>query len=226
MTIPWNHANILADLVVQQLSPTCHQMKVCGSIRRRASGVKDIDIVCLPIVERIVLTRDLWENPVDYHEYNLLLKCVNNAERMTELGLKKIGGDRKKITIRHVIRQVNVELYLVERVSQFGMAVLVRTGPPEISKRIMRLALDRHWHITDYELHTHEKGGRPGKRTACKRGGTCTAIANTPTEQLAFVALGLDYPHPLARAPHIIEKLITEATERRAAGGVGVGGGW
>lgn len=216
MTIPWFQANDLADRIVQKLSPTCHQIMVCGSIRRHDTNVKDIDIVCLPIIDRVVLQRDLWEKPVTYQDNNLLLNLVNDTDKMWELGLTKVNGDKKKITIRFVVgNDVNIELYLVERINQFGFAVLVRTGPGNISKRIMQLALDRHWHIHQYELHQHEKGGRPGRRTVCPRGGGCTVLATTPTEQDAFNALGLAYPVPEARVPHIIEKLIDEAHERR-----------
>jgi len=221
MTIPWNQAETLANRIIQKLSPTCEKMKVCGSIRRHAATVKDIDIVCLPINDRIVLQRDLWNHPTKYQDNNLLLNRVNDHKHMRGLELIKINGKEKRITIQHMEHDVNIELYLVDRLNQFGMAVLVRTGPHQISKRVMSYALERHWHITDYELHTHEKGGKPGRRTKCTRGDTCTAIAHTPTEQLAFSALGLDYPHPAGRVPYMLEELIIDAHERRF---VGVGG--
>lgn len=214
MTIPWNQAELLSNQVVKKLSTVCEQIMVCGSVRRRETKVKDIDIVCLPIIDRIVLQRDLWGYPVKYQANNLLLQRTNDPVKMRSLKLLKINGASKKVTIQHVEHDVNIELYLVERLNQFGLAVLVRTGPPKISKRIMQYALERHMHITQYELHQHEKGGRPGKRTECKRGGKCTVLASTPTEQSAFLALGLDYPAPEARVPHIIERLIKESTER------------
>ena len=216
MTIPWFQANDLAERIIKKLSPACQEIMICGSIRRHDTNVKDIDIVCLPIIDRIVLQRDLWKNPTKYQDNNLLLDRLNDNDKMWELGIAKINGDKKKITIRFVEGDdINIELYLVERLNQFGLAVLVRTGPALISKRIMQYALDRHWHITGYELHMHEKGGRPGRRTVCTRGGDCTVLASTPNEQAAFFSLGLAYPAPEARVPHIIERLITEEQERR-----------
>lgn len=217
MTIPWNQADMLANQIIRKLERSCEQIIVCGSVRRRDSKVKDIDIVCLPIIKRTVIQRDLWENPITYQDNNLLLDRINDAKRMKQLKLLKVNGASKKITIQHVDHDVNIELYLVERANQYGFAVLVRTGPHLISKRVMRYALDRHWHITQYELHQHEKGGRPGRRTVCNRGGSCTVVASTPNEQAAFSALGLDYPAPEARVPHILERLITEGEERRHA---------
>ena len=228
MTIPYSQANKLANQVVAKIAPYCEQVKVCGSIRRHATDVKDIDIVCLPRITREVLTMNLFNEPVDYQTNNHLLKLIRDNKRMDEIVLVLVAGMNKKLSIRLVDEDINIELYLVERVSQFGLAVLVRTGPAAATKRIMQYALERHWHITDYELHTHEKGGRPGRRTACTRGGDCTTIADTTTEQLAFAALGLDYPHPAARVPHIIEKLISQAGEHRlvsVGGGAGLGDG-
>lgn len=231
MTIPYSQANKLANQVVAKIAPYCDQVVVCGSIRRHATDVKDIDIVCLPKIIRKVLTMDLWGNTIDYQVNNKLLNLIRDTKRMDELGLVLVGGKDKKISIRPAAagKDINIELYLVERLAQFGLAVFVRTGPAEVTKRIMQYALERHWHITDYILHTHEKGGRPGRRTKCKDGSGCIAIANTSTEVLAFNALGLDYPHPAARVPHIIEKLISQAAEHRlvsvGAGAVGGGGG-
>ncbi|MBW7992830.1 MAG: hypothetical protein FVQ84_22810 [Planctomycetes bacterium] len=222
MTIPYSQADKLASQVGDKIAPYCDQVKVCGSIRRHATDVKDIDIVCFPVITKDVLTMNLFSEPVDYQVNNKLLNLVHDGKHMDRLGLELVSGKDKKISIRLYGEDINIELYLVERVSQFGLAVLVRTGPAAATKRIMQYALERHWHITDYELHTHEKGGRPGRRTKCKRGSTCTAIADTSTELKAFNALGLDYPHPAARVPHLIEKLISQTAEHRL---VSVGGG-
>ncbi len=225
MTIPFAQAERLANKVIDKIRGKCQKYMVCGSIRRHARDVKDIDIVCLPRITKEVLTMNLFSEPIDYQVKNHLLKFLRDGKRMNNLGMELISGKDKKISIRMMGEDVAIELYLVERISQFGLAVLVRTGPAVVTKRIMQYALEKHWHITDYELHTHEKGGKSGRRTKCKRGGECTAIADTTTEEQAFNALGLDYPHPAARTlPHIV-KLIGQATERRLAGVGGGGGG-
>ena len=218
MTITWNQADKLANIIYRKIEKKCEQVVICGSIRRHASKVKDIDMVVLPIIERNVIQYDLWKNPVRHEERNLLLEFLDDRVAMDKLGLERINSGDKKVLIKMVKGTVVTELWLVDRANQLGFATLVRTGPPAVSKRIMRHALDLHWHITGYELHTHEKGGRPGRRTACTRGGDCLTVVDTDTELKAFAALGLAYPHPGARDLISIEALISDATDRRLSG--------
>lgn len=136
MSMPRRDALNHAVSILDRLEPHCERIEVAGSIRRQAETVKDIEIVCVP---RLVVSRaDLFGNPVDYtnplEDYLDDLRAEGVvADRLDKNG-RPAWGDRYK---RMLWNGIAVDLFTVLPPSQWGMQLLIRTGPHDFSRLMM-----------------------------------------------------------------------------------------
>jgi len=112
-------AQKIADAVVKRLSPYCQRIEVAGSIRRKASNPKDIDLVLIP--------KDLW----------------NLHGELTKLGQLKMSG--KKI-MRVMVGSTQVDIYVADEAT-WATLLLIRTGSKENNIRLCSWAKDIGWHL-------------------------------------------------------------------------------
>ena len=110
-------AEKLADQIVQQIRPHCERVEVAGSIRRKKSEVRDIDIVLIPkplLLHRIIATL----------QRSMDAKALKHGERVAQL----------------TIRGVNVDLYSATE-QTWGALLLIRTGSAEHNIKLSKRAL-------------------------------------------------------------------------------------
>jgi len=157
------------------------RIKVAGSIRRRRRDVGDIEIVCVP---RIHKGKDLFQGPGQ--EYDFLDDRVKALMNLGVLKKRNGYGPENKYLV-HVRSGIPVDVFSANE-RNWGMTLLVRTGPAEFSAAVMtRLKqLGHQGHVTrGITLHAYDP--RKRKELAC------------PDEMTVFQVLDLGYIEPRFR---------------------------
>lgn len=185
MPFPLSLARSIADGLVLTLAPACDQIKIAGSIRRRKTQVKDIEIVCQPKYTEEAL--DLFGTP---QRINLLDQRLADLVAAGSMRPGDKNGERYRtffITTLH--DQIKVDLFIVLPPAQWGVILTLRTGPADYSK----------WLVT-----SQAQGGALPNHLRINEGRLITEIGkviDTPTEADFFNAIGHPYLNPTDRAP-------------------------
>lgn len=141
----------IAEYIMQRVAPACEEIVLAGSLRRRKQeGVHDIEFVLKPKAGRPA--PKFGQKVVHSSHLDKLL-----YEMQDEGIMKRVkGGDRFKQyeldTARQGVQTLNpfcVEFYIVIPPSQWGVAMLIRTGPQSNQNNFSQ------WCVTNME-----KGGR------------------------------------------------------------------
>lgn len=106
----------IAKRLYQEFSPHCHRICVVGSIRRGASEVSDIDLICIPKTFNWGLLKDGLAEAVD--KYEKISGTMN--------------GDAKHVR-RETPEGVGFDLWLINE-NNWGLVVNTRTGPLAYSR--------------------------------------------------------------------------------------------
>ena len=184
-------AREIALELIGLLKPACERIQLAGSIRRRRELVGDIELLAVP---RTIEQRDLLgevTGAVDalHVRCDELLALGVLAKRRSDKGLTHYGPASKRL----VYRGVPVDLFVCEA-GNFGMHLLVRTGPAKWSNRL----------VTPLGRRTHD--GLPGLLPPglTVAGGVWLhregERLETPEESDAFEALELPWIEPHLRA--------------------------
>ena len=115
------------DELLELLRPACSRIVVAGSIRRRKPDVGDIELLCIP-VEGVLLG-----TPLDAALGRLisdgLLALRPNVKGSTTYGpMNKL--------LRHLPSGIPVDIFTADS-RNWGMALVVRTGPAEFNIKMM-----------------------------------------------------------------------------------------
>ena len=114
-------AQKLAQEIVDKILPYCERVEVAGSIRRKKSEVRDIDLVLIP-------------KPLLWHRIIATLQRTMNAKVL------KRGNSIAQLTIQGV----NVDLYSATE-QTWGALLLIRTGSMahniKLSKRALSMGM-------------------------------------------------------------------------------------
>ena len=184
--IPLRAAQRFADELIAMLRPYCLRVEVAGSIRRGKARVKDIELLCEPIVD--VLAVDLWGTPVAervrLYEFLEAQRRVGVLEPRLDRNGRPAIGERYQ---RLVYRGVALDLFICRPPAQFGLLYVIRTGPGEFSHRLVTQRrfgglLPDGWHVRDGALHDAHGN-----------------VVETPDEWDVFRVLGLDWIPPHER---------------------------
>ena len=186
--IPLAQAERLAAELMELLRPACDRIELAGSIRRRKADVGDIEILAAP---RTVQTVDMWGIPIPGLHSNaledlcgcLLARGVLVARETNGRGA---WGERYK---RVAFGDAKVDLFAVLHPAQWGVLLLIRTGPADFSRRFVT---------------PRRQGGMMPEWAVVKDGaiwqrGTGEMI-ETPEEEDVFRVLGLDWIPPESRS--------------------------
>lgn len=172
-------AKEIASQWVELLSPSCRRIEIAGSIRRGKQDVKDIDIVCVPRFQ---------EEPGMFDEYpmsiNLLDRTLGKLFWDQAYSAATKDGPRHK-TLR-LPEFINLELWIVLPPAQWGVQLMIRTGPSEFST----------WMVTQ-----RNKGGALPSYLKVDQGAVWhrSKLVETPDEADLFKLANLDYIEPAKR---------------------------
>jgi DNA polymerase/3'-5' exonuclease PolX len=184
----------IAENIVKLLKPHCEKIDIAGSIRRKKSEVKDIEIVCLP---KLVALKDMFGYDEGIIRTPLFAKIVEN-----ELGkVIKGNSDGKMMVID--LGMIKLDLFMPDAADYYRQ-LSIRTGSAEFSHNVIAKGwMKKGWCGTD-------KGLR--KITDCKETKTpdgkskWKCIAENPelppvwqSENEFFEWLGIKYVEPEER---------------------------
>lgn len=110
--MPLSRADAIAERFMRFLEPYCERMNIAGSVRRRCSEVGDIEIV--------VIAKD---------EFSLGVAFPFGYPGLT------INGSRLKRFI-YPEKQLQIELYIVANVADWGRILAIRTGSSAFSHNL------------------------------------------------------------------------------------------
>ena len=114
-------AKKLAEQIIEQIRPHCERVEVAGSIRRKKSEVRDIDLVLIP-------KPLLWHRIIATLQRSMNAKVLKRGDRIAQL----------------TIKGVNVDLYSATE-QTWGALLLIRTGSMahniKLSKRALSMGL-------------------------------------------------------------------------------------
>jgi DNA polymerase/3'-5' exonuclease PolX len=135
--MPLDEARKIAEYYRDELAPYCERIEIAGSIRRNKPEVGDIEMVAIPKYKAISETNLFGESG----KYNALETVIQEAYR-NGMCLTKNGPRYKQIVVKRDINQegylvetIHIDLFIVLPPSQWGVQLLIRTGPAEFSKQ-------------------------------------------------------------------------------------------
>lgn len=179
--IPLERAQWIAGQLVGLVEDACTRLEIVGSIRRERSVVHDIELCCEPRF-RSIPSDDLFADTIV--EENML-----EARTWALLQDGMFIPDRWGMRLKRFLYQgVSCELFIMLPPSQWGMGMLIRTGPAEYSKAL----------VTPYEQRG--KWLPPGHRVHdLGLYGPGNVLIPTPEETDVYAALGIPYRKPQDR---------------------------
>ena len=169
--LPLSDALFVAERLVDRLSIYCQRIEIAGSVRRKKSGVGDIELVAIPRFET-----DLFGASSDIHLLDVFdWECVGR--------IVKGGHKYKQIELEE---GVNLDLFIVTPPAQWGVQFMIRTGSAEFSHRLVT---------------PRKHGGLMPSNYRVKDGAiwSNSHIIATPEEQDVFDLIGIPFIDPVAR---------------------------
>lgn len=178
-------ADQLANLVVSNLDQFCERIEIVGSVRRRKSLVKDIEVLCIP---RFTERRDLFgiasEKTDELTEH--LTRCIND-DSCTSVWQKRVGANGTT-AFGSFNKYMLFDGYPVDvfstTIDLWGWSQFVRTGPKDWNMRAMA------------RLRSCNRFGEIGRGIYDQKTARYLAL---PDERSVFAALEADFVIPEKR---------------------------
>jgi len=166
-------AFFIADELLRTLRPSCERIEIAGSIRRAKKEVKDIELIAIPLFMPDLFGETLLDHSLDVFDW-------------ASVGDLKAGGHKMKKVALHA--GINLDLFIVTPPAQWGVQMVIRTGPAEFSqwmvtKKSIGGALPDHCFVKDGAVWD----GRDGSKF------------NLPEEKDFFRLCGLNWLEPALR---------------------------
>lgn len=118
-------ALLIAETIRDRLACACERIEIAGSVRRQRTECHDLDLVCIP---KVIPQSDLFGN--QQGEISLLDDAVKGLGEF-----RKDGPRHKQIYLS--ADEINLELWIVRPPAQWGVIMMIRTGPADWSKWIV-----------------------------------------------------------------------------------------
>ena len=131
-------AEAVGEDLVGLLTPHCERVEIAGSIRRQRPQVKDIELLCVSKVT--TSSRDMFDQGATlYYALDAVLDSMVAdgsvlRKRLNKRGLPTYGSQNKLLV--HVESGIPVDVFSTTA-ENWGMALVVRTGPKEFNVRMM-----------------------------------------------------------------------------------------
>lgn len=172
----------VAEELVALLQPACGRIIIAGSLRRQKPLVKDIEIVCAPrwkAVENLFGEQIGMQSDLDAL-VEQLLDQGQLRERLDKNGRAALG----QRYLRLWYQERPVDLFAVLPPSEWGLQVVLRTGPADFSHRLVtprrfKGGMPDGWRVTGAHIE-NERG----------------ELVPTPEEADVFRVLGIPYIDP------------------------------
>jgi DNA polymerase/3'-5' exonuclease PolX len=190
LRLPLADAARVAQEIYGQLAPSCVRLGVAGSVRREKADVGDIEFVAIPRYREEPAS--LWGDTAQVSVLSETLAMLEGErpERTHSAMLERLSGGDRYVKLRHLASGMQVDLFLTTA-EQWGLILLIRTGPADYSQWLVTYARHRGFHVIGGRLH---RGlGTPGREDC-----TCPVIP-TPSEESVYTALGLPWIEPSER---------------------------
>ena len=126
----------IANEIKFRLEPTCERIEIVGSLRRKKEIVNDIDLLCVPRVNK-----SCWEEQAPFT--NRISKLLND----NILNLIRKGS--KNMSFHHVESGIPVDIFITS-LRFWYMALVIRTGSKESNINLASHARKRNWAIRPY----------------------------------------------------------------------------
>lgn len=127
-------AERIASELLTILRPSCEQIEIAGSIRRRKPEVKDIELLAVARFGDRQRPGALFAEPVNLLHWNT--DQLTASPRSTFQRGDKWGSKYRKLLYLGGREDIAVDLFIVEDVA-WGPQLTIRTGPAEFSKRLV-----------------------------------------------------------------------------------------
>ncbi|MFX1476938.1 MAG: hypothetical protein ACFFCI_02290 [Promethearchaeota archaeon] len=173
-----------ANNIIGSLAFGCQKIQVAGSIRREKSEVGDIEIVVIPKITIDKIQSGLgkfFDLPMT-NEINHLERRLNFMYKAEEFKFGKNGNKYKEL----IFPDFKVDLFIANE-QNFGLILMIRTGPANYSKNFM-VELNRRgqykvkdgflWKIQSENVYTK---------------------VNVPNETILYETVGFHYLEPKER---------------------------
>jgi len=181
MRYPWPVAHEIAKTLCAHLSRGCSRIIIAGSLRRRQPDVGDIEILYIPIVERVPNPATFFDEMEVNHADTILHQLLTDgilAKRKNVKG-SEVYGEQNKLTM-HVASGIPVDFFAASESNWFNYLVC-RTGPADSNKAICNAAIARGWKWHPYGEGFTDEHGR---------------LLRVTDERAAFDLVGLRYRDP------------------------------
>lgn len=173
MSQPLAYARMLADQVADILRPLCNRLLIAGSIRREADRVGDIEIVCIPNVNR-------------YREFQAQVKKWTKVKgepdgKYTQRVIPGIPDPYGVVRLdERTGPEMVLDLFICSTLT-WACNAMIRTGPADFSQAMMTRAPRRGMKFNEGRLY---------------RGALVLPVV---AEEEVFTALGLPWIDPPRR---------------------------
>ncbi len=188
---PLSVAEVVAEELVELLSPVCERIQIAGSLRRKKAEVGDIELLCVPNWQAVL---DLFGEEVE--SMSLL---DGHIETLMAQGILEQRGGMGKMNklMRHNESGIPVDIFSTSQ-DHWGMALVVRTGPKELNIKLMgdlkRMGHEGH----AYGVATYGDLKKPSSVTLNRYRADVSEVM-CPTELEVFDIAGWRYIPPTER---------------------------
>jgi DNA polymerase/3'-5' exonuclease PolX len=195
--IPLDSALPIAESIAEALAPFCQNLQVAGSVRRRVAQVHDVEIVAVPRLAKLqaALFDDVLPSdpPVSLlHEHLEDREHAGTVRRRRDRNGRTFWGPSdKRMLWRYGAASTDwiaVDLFGATP-ETLGAKLALRTGPAELSKRLVTPKAKGGLLPNDLEFRSgglYRYVGAPARRV----------FVPTPDEETLFRELGLPYTAP------------------------------
>lgn len=171
-------ADRAARALYELLEPVCERLEIAGSVRRRTSTVKDIELVAIPKFDVI---KDLFGHEIN--KISLLDRRLNKSDikpRRKEDGSLQGVGEKAKFYVEPLL-QIPLDLFVCNQ-DTWGVIFLLRTGSAQFNLRLIHHMKSKGMSMKDGRIYDRRN-----------------QVLVTREEQDVFRVLGVKWKEPWER---------------------------
>lgn len=148
--IPLKKATTTANEIVQRLAPHCERIAIAGSIRRKKSQVKDIEIVCIPKQVEMAGQIDLFGTASP-----LMVRDPEFMKVIDSYGFVK-GKSTGRYMQRTMANNTVIDFFVAEP-DTWGYILLLRTGSKGFNINMINYMKRRNYHCREGKVFFRDR---------------------------------------------------------------------